>query len=99
MKYVTQGTLSLSFNRYHEVCDPGYTFTPPPSSFGGGTGHFTQIVWKTSVKLGVGMAETTMNGNKCIFTVGRYREPGNWGGKFGENVVQGKNLFACCYCC
>ena len=71
------------------MCDPGYTFTPPPSSFGGGTGHFTQIVWKTSIKLGVGMAETTMDGNKCIFTVGRYREPGNWGGKFGENVVQG----------
>ena len=53
-------------------------------------GHFTQIVWKTSVKLGIGMAEGKVNGDKCIFTVGRYREAGNYGGKFEENVVQGQ---------
>ena len=47
------------------------------------------MVWKTSVKLGVGMAEGQIDGNKCIFSVGRYREPGNWGGKFGENVKKG----------
>ena len=73
-----------------EVCNPGYTFNPPPSGMGGGTGHFTQIVWKTSVKLGVGMAEGMKDGMKCFYTVARYREPGNWGGKFGENVLQGE---------
>jgi len=75
--------------RYGEVCNPGYTFNPPPSGIGGGWGHFTQVVWKESVKLGIGMAEGQINGDKCIFTVGRYREAGNYGGKFGDNVKQG----------
>eukprot|EP00111_Clytia_hemisphaerica_P008261 TCONS_00024097-protein len=73
---------------YNEVCDPGYTFNPAPP-FGGMAGHFTQVVWKISVKLGIGMAEGQVNGDKCIFSVGRYREAGNYGGKFEENVKQG----------
>ena len=30
--------------------------------FKGGTGHFTQVVWKSSTKLGIGVARNTMNG-------------------------------------
>ena len=75
-------------DRYNEVCDPGYTFNPAPA-FGGMAGHFTQVVWKTSLKLGIGRAEGKVNGDKCIFSVARYREAGNYGGKFEENVKQG----------
>ena len=82
------------FVRYNEVCEPGYTFNPAPH-FGGMAGHFTQVVWKTSVKLGIGMAEGQVNGDKCIFSVGRYREAGNYGGKFEENVKQGMNMQGC----
>ena len=43
-----------------------------------GTGHFTQIVWKNSTKLGMGVAGK--------YVVGRYKEAGNMQGAFSENV-------------
>lgn len=48
-------------------------------------GHFTQVVWKESTKLGVGMAT---NGNKA-FVVGQYRPAGNMIGReyFEKNVL------------
>ena len=75
------------FSRYNEVCDPGYDFTSP--SFSGGTGHFTQVVWKGSTVLGIGRAEGTIRGMKCAYTVARYRPAGNMMGAFAQNVVVG----------
>lgn len=57
-------------------------------------GHFTQVVWKTSLKLGIGRAEGQVNGDKCIFSVARYRDAGNYGGKFEENVKQGFSILS-----
>lgn len=75
-------------NWYNEVCDPGYTFSS--GGFSGGTGHFTQVVWKESVTLGIGRAETTGgSGMKCGYIVGRYRPAGNMMGDFQENVLKG----------
>lgn len=53
-------------------------------------GHFTQVVWKDSVELGVGMAT---NGNK-VFVVGQYRPAGNINTKeyFEKNVGPLGNL-------
>ncbi|XP_019716567.1 Golgi-associated plant pathogenesis-related protein 1-like isoform X2 [Hippocampus comes] len=53
--------------------------------FSGNTGHFTQLVWKTSTELGVGMAT---DGNKVI-VVGQYRPAGNISISqyFRENVL------------
>ena len=45
------------------------------------TGHFTQMVWKASKKLGIGLGET----DKGSFTVGRYMPGGN-NGRYKENV-------------
>ena len=54
------------------------------------TGHFTQVVWKDSVSLGIGKA-TVPKGNKlCTYIVARYRPPGNYMGKFQTNVIQGR---------
>ena len=78
---------SLMFSRYNEVCSPGYDFTSP--SFSGGTGHFTQVVWKGSTVLGIGRAEGTIRGMKCAYTVARYRPAGNMMGTFAQNVVVG----------
>ena len=75
------------FSRYNEVCSPGYDFTSP--SFSGGTGHFTQVVWKGSTVLGIGRAEGTIRGMKCAYTVARYRPAGNMMGAFAQNVVVG----------
>ena len=77
--------------RYSEVCDPGYKFEPP-SGFTFGTGHFTQVVWKESTKLGIGKATGKYGSDRsmdCVYTVGRYRVAGNMMGNFKPNVLQG----------
>ncbi|XP_067240085.1 Golgi-associated plant pathogenesis-related protein 1 [Chanodichthys erythropterus] len=49
------------------------------------TGHFTQVVWKSSTELGVGMAT---DGN-TVFVVGQYRPAGNItnAGFYEKNVL------------
>jgi len=46
--------------------------------FVSGTGHFTQVVWKGSTLLGMGVAGT--------YCVARYKAPGNMMGAFEANV-------------
>ncbi|KAE8291620.1 Ectin [Larimichthys crocea] len=66
---------------YSEIKD--YNWSSP--GFTGNTGHFTQVVWKDSTELGVGMAT---NGN-TVFVVGQYRPAGNISneGYFEKNVL------------
>ena len=61
-----------------------FNFNNP--GWGYGTGHFTQIVWKQSVELGIGKA--TSNG--CTYVVGRYRPAGNMMNNFRRNVARGR---------
>ena len=51
--------------------------------FQGGTGHFTQVVWKGSKELGMGKAKTS---DGKIFVVGRYRPAGNNISQVNDNV-------------
>ncbi|KAM7018601.1 Golgi-associated plant pathogenesis-related protein 1-like isoform 2-T2 [Tautogolabrus adspersus] len=69
---------------YSEIKD--YNWSSP--GFSGNTGHFTQVVWKASTELGVGVAS---DGNK-VFVVGQYRPAGNMNmsGYFEENVLRGE---------
>ncbi|XP_006617222.2 uncharacterized protein LOC102671417 isoform X2 [Apis dorsata] len=48
------------------------------------TGHFTQVVWKDSTELGVGMAR---NRNGEVYVVCNYNPAGNFLGSFTENVL------------
>jgi hypothetical protein len=48
------------------------------------TGHFTQLVWKDSKNLGVGIA--TSRGGKT-YVVAQYSPSGNMPGKFQKNVL------------
>lgn len=73
--------------RYNEVCKYGYAFGQPSGT--GGTGHFTQVIWKESVELGIGKADIDKNGMKCSYIVGRYRPAGNMVGDYAENVPKG----------
>ncbi|XP_065157178.1 uncharacterized protein [Atheta coriaria] len=52
------------------------------------TGHFSQVVWKTSEKLGVGVA--TRNGYTYI--VANYSPAGNFVGHFAESVLPAGSL-------
>jgi uncharacterized protein YkwD len=45
-------------------------------------GHYTQVVWKSTTHVGVGVAR---NGNKTV-VVANYHPPGNWQGQFRNNV-------------
>jgi len=41
---------------YDRINNPGYDFDKPGYYNNPGTGHFTQIVWKDSCKIGCGVA-------------------------------------------
>lgn len=68
---------------YNEIAH--YSFANP--GFKSGTGHFTQVVWKDSKRLGVGVA---IKNNRC-FVVANYDPPGNVMGRFRDNVFPPKN--------
>eukprot|EP00099_Drosophila_melanogaster_P017733 NP_608668.2 uncharacterized protein Dmel_CG16995 [Drosophila melanogaster] len=58
-----------------------YNWNSP--SFQGNTGHFTQVVWKSSTELGVGFAKS----GSTIYVVCNYNPPGNYNNLFRENVA------------
>ncbi|XP_035513733.1 Golgi-associated plant pathogenesis-related protein 1-like isoform X3 [Morone saxatilis] len=66
---------------YSEIKD--YNWSNP--GFQSGTGHFTQVVWKDSTEVGVGMATD----GRRVFVVGQYRPAGNMNmsGYFEKNVL------------
>ena len=82
--------LTNLYCRYDEVCQ--YNFDKPnvlPS-----TGHFTEIVWSGSRKLGVGYAlgrNARFPGYQCVYVVGRYKPTGNiiGGQRLQMNVKRG----------
>ena len=57
--------------------------------------HFTQMVWKSTKKIGVGFSRMEVKGSEGWFMVFHYDPPGNYAGKFGENVMPGK-IFGTC---
>uniref|UniRef100_A0A3P9J376 Im:7150988 n=1 Tax=Oryzias latipes TaxID=8090 RepID=A0A3P9J376_ORYLA len=65
---------------YSEIKD--YNFNKSGSQSGT---HFTQVVWKESKELGLGMATD----GRMAFVVGQYRPPGNFTnpGQFEANVL------------
>ncbi|XP_017340225.3 Golgi-associated plant pathogenesis-related protein 1 [Ictalurus punctatus] len=70
---------------YSEIKD--YDFSKP--GFLSNTGHFTQVVWKSTKEVGVGLAT---DGN-TVFVVGQYKPAGNIAnpGFFQDNVLPAGN--------
>ncbi|CAH1785821.1 unnamed protein product [Owenia fusiformis] len=66
---------------YSEISKYDFKTTQRPPQ---GTGHFTQVVWRSSVELGVGRART--KDGKWI-AVANYAPAGNYIGQFAENVL------------
>jgi len=67
---------------YDEVKD--YNFGNP--GFNPKTGHFTQVVWKGSTELGIGLATYKSGDWYKGVLVGRYFVAGNMKGAFEQNV-------------
>lgn len=67
-------------NWYSEMCN--HVFHKEPTTLK--TGHFTQVVWRESRELGVGMAK---NRSGEVFIVANYNPPGNFIGSFEKNVL------------
>ncbi|MEU6829146.1 CAP family protein [Nocardia beijingensis] len=65
---------------YDEIKE--YDFNNP--GFSMRTGHFTQVVWKASTRLGIGYA--SQGGTTVV--VGLYNPPGNVEGQFPQNVAR-----------
>ena len=66
---------------YDEIKD--YDFKNGKSK-GGVIGHFTQVVWKGSQYVGMGIASKGSN----YFVVANYFPAGNWDGEYIKNVLQ-----------
>ena len=78
----------ISLYRYNEINN--YDFVSGTSK-GGVIGHFTQMVWKSSTKVGYGVAEAPSPkysswGGKIVFVVAKYQSPGNMYGAYTQNV-------------
>ncbi|XP_057290015.1 uncharacterized protein LOC130612678 [Hydractinia symbiolongicarpus] len=59
-----------------------YDFNKP--GYKKGIGHFTQMVWKSSTKLGVGVASK----GRTVVVVARYTPQGNFLRRFEQNVMR-----------
>ncbi|CAH1801244.1 unnamed protein product, partial [Owenia fusiformis] len=64
---------------YNEVKD--YDFCN--HGFGYNTGHFTQVVWRATTNIGIGLASDSQNGTNVV---ARYVSPGNYIGEFANEV-------------
>lgn len=63
--------------QYYNYSNPRYTIE---------TGHFSQIVWKDTKKLGIGFAFAREG--KKMFVCAQYNPPGNYGFAYRWNVIE-----------
>lgn len=79
---------------YGEVSD--YPFKNPPNTIWDNPrvqiGHFTQVVWKATKRVGVGIAVIKRGFLTKTYIVARYSPPGNYQGQFKQQV--GNSVFA-----
>ncbi|KAL0266619.1 UNVERIFIED_CONTAM: hypothetical protein PYX00_009112 [Menopon gallinae] len=70
-----------------DACDSWYSeiqyYTYSLSNFYGVSGHFTQLIWKSTTEVGMGRARSK-RGKQYI--VANYNPPGNFSGRYAQNV-------------
>jgi hypothetical protein len=71
---------------YSEIKD--YPKSYGEVGFSGKHGHFTQLVWKATTQMGVGVATSNGGGMTRIFVVANYNPAGNMRGGFAANVLK-----------
>ena len=70
-----------------------YSYDHPLDGSTGVIGHFTQIVWKSSLKVGVGIGTATKDGKTVTYIVARYSPAGNYNSNeaYRANVLRLKD--------
>lgn len=68
---------------YSEIKDYDFQTHGKKSGTTNAIGHFTQMVWKQTSKVGCAIA---YNGTK-VYIVAKYRSPGNYLGQYAQNVM------------
>lgn len=76
--YDDQGTIDAWYDEIKK-----YNFDDP--SYSESTGHFTQVVWKSSTKVGCGYKQC--GGSVGKYVICSYNPAGNFIGEFAENVM------------
>ena len=71
---------------YNEVINPGYNYANPNNS--PANSHFTQLVWKSSTRIGLGLSMSKFNDQfNAFFCVAQYTSAGNVLNSFSQNVL------------
>lgn len=76
--YDDQGTIDAWYNEIAK-----YSYSDPV--FSEATGHFTQLIWKSSTKVGCGSKQC--GGSVGKYIICNYNPAGNFIGEFSENVL------------
>ncbi len=79
---IAQDAISRWYNE-----ERNYNYATQKST-GGLIGHFTQIVWKDTTKVGCGVAQGRSNGFNRTFVVCQYSPAGNVVGRYEANVLK-----------
>jgi len=70
-----------SVDSWYEECLQCYNYNKEPTDTE--SGHFTQLVWDTTTKLGVGLAKSSTGRNTVVM---KYDPPGNYVGLYTKHV-------------
>ena len=79
----------VATERWYKEKD-NYEFSRP--GFAMNTGHFTQVVWKGTKKIGCGAALS--QSDRKVYVVCQYSPPGNYESRFPENVLRSSDADA-----
>lgn len=92
VKTAASGVTNQWYNGEMELFQGLYGQSEPSSMSGfEGWGHFTQLVWKDTTKVGcatVQCAPGTVLSFQSWYTVCNYNPPGNFAGQYGSNVLR-----------
>ncbi|CAM4819568.1 unnamed protein product, partial [Rotaria magnacalcarata] len=73
---------TLATSWYNEISS--YNYSSP--DFSSSTGHFTQVIWKISIQLGIGIGLSSDSMTATV--VGNYYPARNVIGSFSDNVLE-----------